>query len=65
MLGSGGPSDEGCDDVVAVAVEVAAGPVVAHGHPGVGVSGGDLRVTHRDPSIKARGYSHTSTSNGA
>ena len=40
----GGAGDEGGDDVVGVAIEVAAGPVVAGGGAGVGVAGGDLDV---------------------
>jgi len=40
------------EDVVRVTIEVLAGPVVAHGRPGVGVPGGDLNITQVHPGIQ-------------
>ena len=42
--GSGAGGHVGGEDVVGVAVEVLAGPVIAHGRAGIGVAGGDLDI---------------------
>src|ERR1039457_4698439 len=48
--GAGG--HEGGEDVVRVAVQVLAGPVVAHRGPGVGVAGGDLDIAQVNASVQ-------------
>jgi hypothetical protein len=42
---AGGTSDVGGDDVGGVPVETAAGAVVPHGGPGIGVGGGFLYIS--------------------
>ena len=53
--GSGAGGHVGGEDVVGVAVEVLAGPVVAHGGAGVGVAGGDLDVAQVDAGVEHGG----------
>jgi len=48
----GGTSDIGGDDVDGVPVQTAAGAVVSHGGPGIGVRGGFLHVPQRDPGVQ-------------
>jgi hypothetical protein len=59
---------EGDDNVGGVSVEVLASPVVDRGGSGVGVTGGDLDVSQRDPSVEGghdeRGSQHVRV-NGA
>jgi hypothetical protein len=49
----------GGEDVVGVAVEVFAGPVVSHGGAGVGVAGGDLYVTQVNSGVETAWWSRT------
>ncbi len=53
--GSGTGGHVGGQDVVGVAVEVLAGPVVAHGGAWVGVAGGDLDVAQVHASVEHGG----------
>jgi hypothetical protein len=43
--GLAGAGDEGGDDVAGVAVKIGAGPVVAGGGAGIGVTGSDLDIS--------------------
>jgi hypothetical protein len=52
---SSDPGDVGGEKVDAVAVEVAAGPVLVLGGAGVGVSGEDLCVPQRDAGVEGVG----------
>ena len=54
MLVSGAGGHVGGEDVVGVAVEVLACPVVAHGGAGVGVAGGDLDITQINSGIQTQ-----------
>jgi hypothetical protein len=49
---SGAGGHEGGEDVVRVAVEVLAGPVITHRGTRVGVAGGDLDVPEVDASVE-------------
>jgi hypothetical protein len=49
-LGPGG--HVGSEDVVRVAIEVLARPVVAHRRPQVGMAGGDLHIAQADPGVE-------------
>jgi len=49
---SGAGGHVGGEDVVGVAVQVLAGPVVPHGGARVGVPGGDLHIAQVDASIE-------------
>jgi hypothetical protein len=48
----GGTSEIGGDDVGGMPVETAAGAVVTHGGPGIGVRGGFLHVTERHADVE-------------
>ena len=54
MLPSG-TSDVGGDDVGGVPVETAAGAVVTHRGPGIGMRGGFLHVPERDACVEGCG----------
>ena len=45
----------GSDDVGGVPVEAAAGAVVAHGGPGIGMRGSFLDTAERDPGVEGGG----------
>src|SRR5665647_1875067 len=49
-------SHVGGEDVVGVAIEVLAGPVVLHGGAWVGVAGGDLHVAEVDSGVEHLGH---------
>src|SRR5204862_7502677 len=48
---SGGSGQVGGHNVGRVPVEAAAGAVISHGGPGIGVRGGFLDVPERDPGV--------------
>ncbi len=51
----GGTSDIGGDNVGGVPVQTAAGTVISHGGPGIGVRGGFLHIPQRHPGVQRRG----------
>jgi hypothetical protein len=51
----GGTSDIGGDDINSVPVQAAAGTVIPHRGPGIGVRGGFLHIAQRHPSVQRRG----------
>jgi hypothetical protein len=51
----GGARDVGGDDVSGVPVQAAAGPVIPHRGPRIGMRGGLLHVAQRDPGIQRGG----------
>ena len=51
----GGTCDVGGDDLGGVPVQAAAGPVIPHRRPWIGVRGSFLDVTQRDPGIERGG----------
>ena len=52
---SGGTGEVGGNHVGGVPVEAAAGTVVSHSGPGIGVRGGFLHVAERDPRVEGGG----------
>ena len=52
QVGSGPGGHEGGENIVRVAVQVLAGPVVSHGRARIGVAGGDLDVAQVDSGVE-------------
>ena len=61
---SGGTGEVGGNHVGGVPVEAAAGTVVSHSGPGIGVRGGFLHVTERDPGVEGGGDERMPQRNG-